>query len=225
MGKAGRVACIVTPWALTIASFVCLILLELGGYNKNSTELNSLYFFKANFTGLNISSANDLANTTTLTVALEEAKNSGKLASLYEVHLWNYCSANSTSSNGTIDFCSDRHANYYFDPVEVWGLNATTQTASSTVSGDNPISSAVNTAKNNTEAFENKILGKSGKEALDAYRHVAKWMFIAYEVSFWTTLATIVCGFLAIFSRIGSFFTWLFSFVSSFRSHPRSLSR
>lgn len=209
MGKAGRIICIFTPWALTIASFVCLILIEISGWNASTS--GSLYFFEANFTNLTVSSASSLENTTTLTLALEEAKNNNELASVYQIHLWNYCSANSTS--GKADYCSGRHSEYYFDPIEVWGLNATSTTAaaaaaSSAAAGDNAVESAVSTLKNNTESLEDKVLGKSGREALDAYEHVAKWMFIAYEVSFWTTLATIVCGILAIFSRWGSFLTW-----------------
>ena len=118
MGKAGRIACIFTPWALTVASFICLILVELGGWRTHSTELNSLYFFQANFTGLDVSSAGDLANTTTLTLALQEAQSTGRLANLYQIHLRNYCSANGTDAN-TIDYCAPRHSTFYFDPVAV----------------------------------------------------------------------------------------------------------
>ncbi|KAK5126744.1 hypothetical protein LTR85_009678 [Meristemomyces frigidus] len=214
MGKAGRIACIFTPWALTIASFVCLIMVELSGWNTGMES--SLYFFEADFTNLTVSSASSAENTTTLTLALEAAQTENLLADVYQIHLWNYCSANSSSTNGTVDYCSKRQSEYYFDPVEVWGLNSTTATsATSTSSSDNAVESEISTLKNNTEALENKILGKSGREALDAYKHVAKWMFIAYEVSFWTTLATIVCGILAIFSRWGSLLTWLFSVVST----------
>ncbi|KAK4547170.1 hypothetical protein LTR36_001391 [Oleoguttula mirabilis] len=213
MGKAGRIACIFTPWALTIASLVCLVMVELAGWNSGMET--SLYFFEADFTNLTVSSASTLDNTTTLTLALEAAKSEDLLESVYQIHLWNYCSA--SSSNGTIDACSKRQSEYYFDPVEVWGLNSTTVTSatSTTTSSDNAVESKISTLKNSTEALETEILGKSGREALDAYKHVAKWMFIAYEVSFWTTLATILCGILAIFSRWGSLLTWLFSVVST----------
>jgi len=46
MGKAGRIACIFTPYALTIASAICLILVGLGCTNKNSTTLTDLHFFR-----------------------------------------------------------------------------------------------------------------------------------------------------------------------------------
>lgn len=46
MGKGGRVLCIITPYALTIASLVCLIMVGLGCTNSSSGTLNNLYFFR-----------------------------------------------------------------------------------------------------------------------------------------------------------------------------------
>jgi hypothetical protein len=46
MVQAGRVACIFTPFALSIATLVCLILVFLGGTSKHNDALGSLYFFK-----------------------------------------------------------------------------------------------------------------------------------------------------------------------------------
>ena len=212
MGKAARAVCIFTPWALTVASLVCLAMINLSGWHASTSS--SLYFFQADFTNLSVSSASTLDNTTALTLVLEQAEADGTIDNLYQIHLWNYCTSGTEGS--VIKNCSDRHSNYYFDPVEVWGLNATTASTSATsTSSSNVIESEIASLKNSTENLESKILGKSGKEALDAYKHVAKWMFIAYEVSFWSTLATIVCGILAIWSRWGSLFTSLFSIVSS----------
>ncbi|KAI6856310.1 hypothetical protein KC318_g22229, partial [Hortaea werneckii] len=139
MGKAGRVVCIFTPWALTIASLICLALIEIAGWNKG--QLTSYYFMKANFTGLDVSAAGgDSSNT--LDYALQVAQQNGKLADFYNVYLWNYCS--SESSDNDVNFCSDRKSEYVFDPVEVWGLNATaTEAASSTTTDSNAIESAI----------------------------------------------------------------------------------
>ncbi|KAK4635304.1 hypothetical protein CLAFUW4_00620 [Fulvia fulva] len=209
MGKAGRVACITIPMALTIASFVCLALIEVSGWNKNT--LNSLHFFEANLENLTVpSTGNDV-----ITTAIDSVLTSGAVAKLYQVHLWNYCTANDT--DGDIDQCSKRESNFVFDPLDVWGFEISNDTtATSTSSADNAIESAVATLKNNSEEYEDKILGESGRKALSAYRSVAKWMFIAYQVSFWTTLATIIVGILAIFSRWGSLITWILAFASSF---------
>jgi hypothetical protein len=46
MVQAGRVACIFTPFALSIATLVCLILVFLGGTSVHNNALGNLYFFK-----------------------------------------------------------------------------------------------------------------------------------------------------------------------------------
>ncbi|KAF2721771.1 hypothetical protein K431DRAFT_246170 [Polychaeton citri CBS 116435] len=225
MGKAGRFACILTPMLLTIASLVTQAFVEIGGWSKSSDTLNGLYFMKADFTNLTTSNANDLENSTDLTAALAAAKASNQLAAVYQIHLWNYCSGN--TSNSDLNYCSPRKSNFYFDPVTVWHLNATNVTTDNgnvAVTGNNDVDGAINNVKNGTEDFVDKILGGTGKKALDTYKHVAKWMFIAYQISFWATLATIAVGILAIFSRIGSFLTWLFSIVSAIISFAASLT-
>jgi len=49
MGKLGRIACIATPMALTIASLICLLFIFLAGLNKSDSALTELYFFKVNY--------------------------------------------------------------------------------------------------------------------------------------------------------------------------------
>lgn len=212
MGKAGRIFCIATPMALTIASFICLILIQLSGWS--SPSLSDYYFVQANFTNLNIAGASKTANSTTLTAALQHAKDSGALAQVYQIHLWNYCTE---TTNGTAVKCSDKTSGFVFDPVDVWQLNytATTTGATATSTASNAAQSAINNLKANATALEHQVLGDAGSKALDAYRSVAHWMFIAYTISFWTTLATVLFGFLAIFSRWGSFLTWIASLVSA----------
>jgi hypothetical protein len=46
MGKIGRIACIATPMAMTIASLLLLIVVFLGGMSKTDANLSSLYYFK-----------------------------------------------------------------------------------------------------------------------------------------------------------------------------------
>jgi hypothetical protein len=46
MGKAGRVACIFTPYVLTIASLICIIMVGLGCTKSSSDTLNNLYFMR-----------------------------------------------------------------------------------------------------------------------------------------------------------------------------------
>lgn len=46
MGKAGRIACIFTPYVLTLGSLICIVLVGLGSTNAHSSTLNKLYFFR-----------------------------------------------------------------------------------------------------------------------------------------------------------------------------------
>jgi len=220
---------ITIPWALTLASLVCLILIEISGWSSSGSPAGNFYFLRADFSNFTTASASTLANTTTLTAALENAKATNQLRVDYDVHLWNYCT--SDRIDGTINTCMPKQAQFYFDPVAVWGLNSTNTTSSPAVAAPynllgGAVNSGINTVQSDAETYENELLGKSGKEALDAYRHVAKWMFIAYEISFWTTLATLICSVLAVFSRWGSFLTWIFSIVRLLLNptHPTIIS-
>lgn len=187
MGKAGRAACILTPMLLTLASFICLLLIELGGYSKSNDTLNSFNFFTADLTNLTIPSSDSSSE---LATAIQSAKDSGALADVYQVHLWNYCSSNS-SSDGDIDYCSKRKSGFVFDPLEVWGIKIANSTATATTTGDNALESAVSNVKNTLEGYEDELLGASGKKALEAYRTAMKWVFIGYQV----------CGYYSVISR------------------------
>jgi len=190
---------------------ICIIIIEIAGWNKSL--LSDYYFLKANFTGLDVARATGLANTTTLTTALEQANKKNLLDDIYEVHLWNYCTEN---EDGSKVECSSRHANFYFDLINIWGLNVSAPVSSARPSSQNdPFSNAVDNLQNKTETFERDLLGNAGEKAYSAYKKVAKAMFILYAVAFWTELATLALSLFAICSRWGSLFTWLFSFVSS----------
>lgn len=216
MGKGGRIACIFTPMALTIASLIAIACLEVSGWNADSS-LNSNYLMSVDFSNFSTADAGAIGDHTELTAALTLAHNNGQLKETYQVYLWNYCTANKTA--GDIDWCSDRQSSFVFDPVEEFALNSTTAEApTGTSDADNAIASKINEVKGNAKEFEDKVLGDTASTALSTYRKVAKWNFIAYQVSFWTTLITIVVGLLAICSRWGSLCTWIMAVVSLLNS-------
>ncbi|KAL9127644.1 MAG: hypothetical protein Q9217_003512 [Psora testacea] len=198
MGKVGRFACIFTPMALTIASLICLIIVGLGGTNKNNSTYNNLYFFRANTTDINIdpSIINLPSNAVTDKIINEETgtvKTALDIKDFYRISLWNYCSGdfskNSTGSAiDSVTFCSPRKNEFWFNPVEVWSLN-------------------------NTGA--DKFFSKELRSGLNTYKTVAKWMFICYIVALVSTIVEILVGFLALFSRLGSLVTTIVSSVSS----------
>lgn len=156
--------------ALTLASFICLVLIEVAGWNKGT--LNNMSFFQANLTNLTTSGASD---NSVISLAIDTVKNDGSFAEVYDVYLSNYCSSNTT--DGKIDYCSKRTSEFVFDPLEVFGFSiANSSTATSTSSSDNAVESAISSAKDSIDNYEDEILGDSGRKALDAYKKVAKWV-------------------------------------------------
>ncbi|WEW59664.1 WD repeat-containing protein 6 [Emydomyces testavorans] len=118
MGKAGRVACIFTPYMLSIAAVVCLILVALGT-TKPSAPLNDIYFVKADLKNLKTDSTGIDAKLVPFAKGLQQAKAAGKLHDYYIVGLWNYC----YKDDGKDGYkCSDKRSKYWFDPIDVWGL-------------------------------------------------------------------------------------------------------
>ena len=198
MGKLGRFACIFTPMAMTIASLVCLVIVGLGGTNKNSDSLNGLYFFRANTSDINVKPSDINLPSNPLTDAIlnettDVAKKAIGIKDFYHVALWNYCDGDFTKNksggwNDHVTFCSPRKSEFWFDPVEVWNLNQT---------------------------LADHVFSKELKDGLDAYKTASKWMYIAYIVAVISTAVEIVIGISALFSRLGSLATTIVSTVSS----------
>lgn len=199
MGKVGRFACIFTPMVFTICSLGLLIAVGLGGTNQNNAGLNRLWFFRANTSDFHIDTTIKgvpTALTNLLNSTNSAEVNTADVKDFYHISLWNYCSgdfgnnstADANNANDHITFCSPRTNGFWFNPVEVWGLNATVASS---------------------------MFGKQLNDGLKAYRTVTKWMTISYIVATVATGVEILVGFLALFSRWGSLSTTIVSFVSS----------
>ena len=186
--------------ALTIASLVCLVIVGLGGTNKNISAYNDIYFFRANTSNIDIdpSLLPNLPDTPVTEKIVDTATDAVKKAldvkDFYRIHLWNYCDGN-FADNGTVKAVSDKvdhcspHKNYFwFNPVEVWGLN-------------------------NTNI--DKLFSKELRAGLNTYKTASKWMFVCYIVALIATIVEVIVGFLALFSRLGSVVTTIVSIVSS----------
>ena len=200
MGKAGRFACIFLPMAATIMSLVSLIIVGMGGTNKNSSALNNLYFFRANTSDIAVNGSltdnlphNDFTDAILGKVSNDVAQEALNIKDLYHVSLWNYCSGDfqknsSGGMNDHITYCSPRQKQYWFNPVDVWHLN---------------------------NSVTDRYFSKELRDGLNVYHSVAKWMYIAYIIAVVTTAAEILVGFTALFSRLGSLATTIVSSISS----------
>ena len=185
--------------ALTIASLICLIIVGLGGTNKSNSTFNNLYFFRANTSSITVDPAdlslpsNALTNSVIgeTTSAVKEALD---IYDFYHISLWNYCAGNFTggttnsSASDNVTYCSPHTNEFWFNPVEVWGLNNT---------------------------GVDKFFSTELRDGLSAYQTTVKWMFVAYIVALAATIVEILVGFFALFSRWGSLATTIVSGVSS----------
>ncbi|CAG8898121.1 unnamed protein product [Penicillium egyptiacum] len=200
MGKAGRVACIFTPYVLTIASLICIIMVGLGCTKASSDTLNNLYFIRLDLSNISQGSGvtseitDRLADAGITSVTAEEVsatiktfQDDGNIADFYDIGLWGYCEGNSTNGKDTVSTCTDPKAQFYFNPSSILGMS---------------------------EAQLEKELGSGMKKTMNVYKAVSKWMFIAYLVAFIATCAQVLLGIFAIFSRWGSCVTTIVSIVS-----------
>ena len=201
MGKLGRFACIFLPMAFSMASLVLLIIVGLGGTNRNSDGLNNLYFFRATTHDIKANAANvdvpDFINRY-LNKPTTVGSSNVTVRDFYHVGLWNYCAGDLRSDRSfnkfdpshtdDVKFCSKRHSNFWFNPVDVWGLTG-------------------------TEA--DQLFSKQLRDGLKAYKAVAKWMLISYIVAIIATAVEIVVGFFALLSRWGSLATTIVTAISS----------
>jgi len=193
--------CIAMPMVLTGISLILLLVVFLGGLNKGDSNLSSLYYFKADTSNFKetfnstdgLLSKLDIPGTKlddklkNFLTQLSSSNSKNKLQDVYEVYLWNYCSGDiikGNSSNVKLTYCSPRKAQFWFDPVTVWGLNGT--------------------------GVQN-LLPKELNNGLNIYKKVSQWMFVAYAIAFWVTASSIVVGLLGICSRWGSCLTTIVS--------------
>ncbi|KAJ5641694.1 hypothetical protein N7490_005694 [Penicillium lividum] len=202
MGKAGRVACIITPYLLTIATLICIIFVGLGCTKASSSTLNNIYFMRIDLSNItngtkttseieSILSDLDITDVTssdvkTLVDDIASNEADSLVKEFYDIGLMGYCDGTINNKKFNTTSCSDPKAEFYFDPLSVWDLDSTS-------------------IKDLLPSDYNKVM--------KVYKAVSKWMFIAYVVAFAVTIIEILVGIFAICSRWGSCVTTIFAIV------------
>ncbi|KAL2844517.1 SUR7/PalI family-domain-containing protein [Aspergillus pseudoustus] len=196
MTKVRRVCVSFVPYVLSLASLACLAIVCVSCTRKTA-DIDNLYFFRvdfSNFTTLSeskTSSDHDLNSTTLeyLSTALYQTRKDGDLKDFYSIGLWSYCEG-IISDEGSYHttHCSSPHPKFWFDPLEVWRLNRTTD-------GDAQLPSHLT-------------------KPLRVYKGASLWMSSAYIIAIAVTALELLLGILSIFSRWGSCVTSLVSAVA-----------
>lgn len=181
----GRFACVALPIALTLASMVALLVATLSGVTHNN-----LYVFRVNVTDLSVNPASLDGIASSLAGRAADAQTSNitagnlGLADVYDVNLWGFC-ATGANTNGTRDCTAAR-----FDWASTH-LNATWIEEFGSAAG------------------VRIRLPDEVKDALAAFRAVAKWTEVAFIVALVVLAVELFVGIFATCSRAASCLTWL----------------
>ncbi|RFU34567.1 hypothetical protein B7463_g1763, partial [Scytalidium lignicola] len=203
MANFGRFVCVAVPFALTLASLICILIVALAGVTNKNLDM-----FDINTKNLSIST-NDLVNLENLfkrtpvpgitdltTSALNGAIGTGinltasdlGLSDYYKIDLWTYC-----SQDGKNTTCPKPKFNWAADAFNETKL---TNTASAAVG--QPIK-----------------LPKDLTGSLHTFQVVSKWTQVVYIIAFVSTVAELFLGLFALCSRVFSCCTWIISGIST----------
>ena len=188
---------------LNLLSLVFLIIVGLGCTNKDDKYLNNLYFMRVNTSniqqdsGLIVGPAQSQSQSVSEILPDAVTKNV-TVPPFYHVGLWSYCHGTLTnkthfdnqdaSKTDIVTHCTKRRFPFWFNPVEVWGLN---QTVGQTV------------------------YGKELDKALVAYKRTSIWMSVAYVLSIISIVLELLVGLALIKLRRTGLITTLFNACSS----------
>ncbi|TAQ91163.1 hypothetical protein B7494_g527 [Chlorociboria aeruginascens] len=215
----GRFACVALPFALTLASLICLLIAGLSGLaDKN------LPMFTVDTKNLSISSSSltnlfdeltkrdelvarqhfsDLTNAA-LNGAIAAAGGSNitaselGLADKYDVSLWGYCSETGSTRN-----CTKGKFNWASSTLNTTSLDTLTGAASA--------------------IGANVTFPKEVTDSLKTFAEVNKWTEVVYIIAMIATAVELVLGIFAICSRVGSCFAWIISGISTAASLAASI--
>lgn len=210
MANFGRFVCVALPFALTVASLICILIVALAGVTNKSLDM-----FDLDTKNFSIST-NDFANLENLikrvaapepvpvpipglgdltSSALNNLASGNNLtaselglADHYKIDLWTYCSQ--TGKNTTCPKPKFDWAKSAFNTTKL------EETASSTVG-------------------TNVKLPKELTSALHSFQVLSKWTQVVYIIAFVATAVELLFGIFALCSRIGSCCTWIVSGIST----------
>ena len=119
---------------------------------------------------------------------LSKAESNKALKDFYLVGLWSYCEGDKIGKVEKITYCSSPKTQFWFNPVELWGLQ--------------------NTSVQN-------VLGRDLRKGLDVYRRAMRSMGVCFVVAAILTAAELLMCCYAISSRKGSMLASILAAVSS----------
>jgi hypothetical protein len=201
----GRFVCVALPFALTVCSLICILIVMLAGVTNHNLDM-----FEVNTKNLSISSNSlenlenlfkrDLSHLTSAALENANAANTAAtsginitaadlgLADIYKVSLWNYCYQ--TGSNTTCTKAKFGWASAALNTTAIESLASSTTGVKVT-------------------------LPKELTTSLKTFTVFSKWTDVVYIIAFITCVVELFFGIFAICSRAGSCLTFLVSGLST----------
>jgi hypothetical protein len=173
---------------MNLASMLCLLVVFLSGLGSNGSILPSLYHYKIDtmeFKQKVDSGAYMVPGHKLIDNLVAGLISSAKAKKLEDVYEI-YLWDYCSGPKGSTTFCSTPKAQYYFDPLQVWSLG---------------------------NAIPDKYTPMHVVDPMMVFMKGAKWLFISFIVAMGMSTASILIGFLAVFSRLGSFVATLVASV------------
>jgi len=194
MGKAGRFACILTPMLLTLASLCCVLIVMIGGTNKNSGMISGLYFLRIDTRFIDTPENIDLIPGTDwdnqlLKSGFNATASELGLDDFYTSSLWNYCSGKVSGDKWDINNCGKPSASYSFDPIRILDVEAEGKDVN----------------------FPDSV-----KKVSKAVSAASKVMLAMYVLGTISTIITFAVGWFGLLSRWGSCVTTIFADIAFF---------
>jgi hypothetical protein len=207
MGSVGRFICVSTPFALTLASLICLLICTLSGLTNNNL---SLFTFVPKDMSIPVADLSSLTKRSIATGMGHEALSAAGVAS----GIGDAITSGGDSLTGTNITASDLGL-YDSYTVSLWNYCYTSGTTTTCLPGKFDWASNASTLTNNltslAAAHGVNFTSSTIRNAVKSFGVIVKWTEVVYIAALVLAALELVVGLFAFCSRIGSCVTFIVS--------------
>lgn len=180
-------------YILSIGAFICGLFVVIGGSNKSSNFLDSIYFLQIDLRRFlsvppTLATPGVTHDNQLLLEALRRARQHEDLDDYYSVYMWNYCSGGTPVTN-VWSQCSQTAVGFWSNLVQAWNLTQ-------------------------PDGKSEVVLSNTVENMLAHFKAGSQWVTVAYILSLIAKVMELVLGVSALLSRWGILVTTFASIVS-----------
>ncbi|KAJ6102332.1 SUR7/PalI family-domain-containing protein [Penicillium sp. IBT 16267x] len=196
---------------LSIASLICILLVVLGGINKESQILGDLYAFQIDLKtffanepegayrgiipGITNMTVGEIPGVTTANQAFADAlwytRGANELSQFYSIYLWDYCASNGSVVNSAA-VCTQHGANATFNPF-----------------------TAMNLSQHTGSQSEDTVYPTTLADGMRVYSGAIGWLRASFIIAAVAKFVELVIGVVAATSKWGSLFATFIAVATS----------